>query len=319
VLLGLLLPAVQKVRDAAARLSCMNNLKQAGLALHQFADARGALPPGAVLGPFPEANINTDAVHGCWPFVLPYLEQQALCNAYRWDEANINTDAVHGCWPFVLPYLEQQALCNAYRWDVDFFNLANQPTVATQLKILQCPSAQANRVVDASHSDGAFENGGAGACSDYGPVARVSPALVAWGLIDPASSYEGALPVNRMTRLTAISDGLSNTLLAAEDAGRPQRWQAGRYVPGSFAAGGPWASSANPVVIMGVSSDGTILPGSCALNCTNDRQPYSFHAGGANFLFADGSVHFLPAALDIRVLAALATRAGGEVVSGADW
>jgi len=287
VLIGLLLPAVQKVRDAAARLSCMNNLKQAGLALHQFADARGALPPGAVFGPFPEANIDTDAVHGCWPFVLPYLEQQALFNAYRWD--------------------------------VDFFNLANQPTVATQLKILQCPSAQANRVVDASHSDGAFENGGAGACSDYGPVARVLPGLAAWGYIDPAGDYRGALPVNSMTRVLDITDGTSNTLLAAEDAGRPQRWRAGRYVPGSFAAGGPWASSANPVVIMGASSDGTILPGPCALNCTNNRQPYSFHAGGANFLFADGSVHFLQAALDIRVLAALATRAGGEVVSGADW
>jgi prepilin-type N-terminal cleavage/methylation domain-containing protein/prepilin-type processing-associated H-X9-DG protein len=287
VLLGLLLPGVQKVRDAAARLSCMNNLKQAGLALHQFADARGALPPGAVLGPFPEASINTDAVHGCWPFVLPYLEQQALCNAYRWD--------------------------------VDFFNEANQLTVAIQLKILQCPSTQANRVVDASHSDGAFEDGGEGACIDYGPVACVSPALVAWGLIDPARSYEGALPVNRMTRLTAITDGTSNTLLVAEDAGRPQRWQAGRYVPGSFAAGGPWASSANPVVIIGASSDGSILPGPCALNCTNDRQPYSFHAAGANFLFADGSVHFLPAALDIRVLAGLATRAGGEVLpSGVD-
>jgi prepilin-type processing-associated H-X9-DG protein/prepilin-type N-terminal cleavage/methylation domain-containing protein len=285
MLIGLLLPAVQKVRGAAARLSCMNNLKQAGLALHQFADARGAFPPGAVLGPFPETGIDTNAVHGCWPFVLPYLEQQALFNAYQWD--------------------------------VDFFNPANQPTVATQLKILQCPSAQANRVVDASH--GAFKNGGAVACIDYGPVAGVSPALVPWGFIDPVSSYEGALPVNRMTRLTAISDGLSNTLLVAEDAGRPQLWRAGRYVPRSFAAGGAWASNANPVVIMGASSDGTILPGPCALNCTNNQQPYSFHTGGANFLFADGSVHFLQAALDIRVLAALATRAGGEMLpSGVD-
>jgi len=282
VLLGLLLPAVQKVREAAARLSCQNNLKQTGLALHQFAGDRGALPPGAVHGPMPSAGVATDAVHGCWPFVLPYLEQQALSSAYRWD--------------------------------VDFFNLANQPAVATQLKILQCPSAQANRVVDASHSDGAFENGGAGACSDYGPVARVLPGLAAWGYIDPAGDYRGALPVNSMTRVLDITDGTSNTLLAAEDAGRPQLWRAGRLVPGLFSAGGPWASSANPVVIRGASADGSILPGPCGINCTNDQQPYSFHAGGANFLFADGSVHFLQAALDIRVLAALATRAGGEVL-----
>jgi prepilin-type processing-associated H-X9-DG protein len=174
-------------------------------------------------------------------------------------------------------------------------------------------------VVDAGHSDGAFTGGGRGACSDYGPVAGVCPGLKAWGYIDPAGNYEGSLRVNRMTRLTDISDGTSTTLLAAEDAGRPQLWQAGRYVPGSFAAGGPWASSANPVVITGASSDGSILPGPCGINCTNDRQPYSFHAGGANFLFADGSVHFLPAAIDIRVLAGLATRAGGEVVTGDDF
>jgi prepilin-type processing-associated H-X9-DG protein len=205
-----------------------------------------------------------------------------------------------------------------FLWDVDFFDQGNQPAVATQLKILQCPSAQANRVVDAGHGDGAFQNGGQGACIDYGPVARVSPALVAWGLIDPPSSYEGALPVNRMTRLAAITDGLSHTLLVSEDAGRPQLWQAGRYVPGEFAAGGPWASSANPLVIMGASTDGTILPGPCAIDCTNKQQPYSFHTGGANFLFADGSVRFLQTGIDIRVLAALATRAGGEVVSGSD-
>jgi HAD superfamily hydrolase (TIGR01450 family) len=71
--------------------------------------------------------------------------------------------------------------------------------------------------------------------------------------------------------------------------------------------------------IRGASADGSQVPGTCAINCTNDRQPYGFHTGGANFLFADGSVHFLPAAIDIRVLAGLATRAGGEVVSGKDY
>jgi len=283
VLIGLLLPAVQKVRDAAARLSCTNNLKEAGLALHQFADARGAFPPGAVFGPFLEANINTDAVHGCWPFVLPYLEQSALFNAYRWD--------------------------------VDFFDLANQPTVAAPLKILQCPSAQPNRFVQIDHPDGAFSNGGQGSCIDYGPVQGVGPGLALWGWIDAVSNYEGAFPMNRMIRVLEITDGASNTLLVAEDAGRPQLWRAGHSIPNEFSFGGPWASSANAVFLRGASADGAQLPGPCAINCTNDRQPYSFHTGGANFLFADGSVHFLKAAIDIRVLAALATRAGGEVLS----
>jgi prepilin-type processing-associated H-X9-DG protein len=287
VLIGLLLPAVQKVRAAAARLSCMNNLKQAGLALHQFADDRGAFPPGAVYGPFPQAGVNAEVLHGCWPFLLPYLEQEALAGQYRWD--------------------------------VDFFDPANQPAVATPLRILQCPAAAADRVVDASHSDGAFVRGGQGACIDYGPVLGVGPGLAASGLIDAVGDLGGALPEDRMIRVTDITDGTSSTLLVAEDAGRPQRWQAGRYVAGAFSFGGPWASSANPVLIRGSSADGSQAPGPCAINCTNDRQPYSFHAGGANFLFADGSVHFLPAGMSIRVLAALATRAGGEVVSASDW
>jgi prepilin-type processing-associated H-X9-DG protein/prepilin-type N-terminal cleavage/methylation domain-containing protein len=288
VLIGLLLPAVQTVRRTAARLSCTNNLKQAGLALHQFAGDRGAFPPGVVDGPLPEAGVSTDSLHGCWPFLLPYLEQQALFSAYRWD--------------------------------VDFFDLANQPTVATPLRILQCPSAQPNRFVVMENPDGAFINGGQGACIDYGPVQGVDPKLALLGLMDPVGSYEGALPVNRMTGVVEITDGTSNTLLVAEDAGRPQLWQAGRYVPGPFSFGGPWASSANAVMIRGASADGSQVPGPCAINCTNNQQPYSFHAGGANFLFADGSVHFLKAAIDIRVLAALATRAGGEVLTcGADY
>jgi prepilin-type processing-associated H-X9-DG protein/prepilin-type N-terminal cleavage/methylation domain-containing protein len=287
VLIGLLLPAVQKVRAAAARAQCGNHLHQLGLALHQFEAARGRLPPGAVFGPLPEAGVATDAVHGCWPFLLPYLEQEALARQYRWD--------------------------------VDFFDPANQPAVAAQLKVLQCPAAEPDRVVDSGHGDGAFTGGGRGACGDYAPVAGVRPGLAAWGYAGPAGSYEGALPVNRMNRMTDIRDGTSATLLAAEDAGRPQLWRAGRYVPGPFSYGGPWASSANAVVVAGSSADGSQLLGPCAINCTNERQPYAFHPGGANFLFADGAVHFLRAGLEVRVLAALATRAGGEAVSAGDW
>jgi prepilin-type processing-associated H-X9-DG protein len=72
-------------------------------------------------------------------------------------------------------------------------------------------------------------------------------------------------------------------------------------------------------MLQGASPDGTTRPGPCAINCTNDREVYSFHARGANSVFADGSVHFLNADMSIRILAALVTRAGGEASSPSDY
>src|SRR5262249_29142861 len=127
VLIGLLLPAVQKVREAANRMACSSNLKNHGLALHHFENAHGRFPPGLVIGPSPPAGVTTSTQHGSWVFLLPYLEQQALANRYRWDRS----------------------------WD----DPANRSVAMTQLRILQCPSAEPNRV-------GAPERGG-GACTDY--------------------------------------------------------------------------------------------------------------------------------------------------------
>jgi prepilin-type processing-associated H-X9-DG protein len=72
-------------------------------------------------------------------------------------------------------------------------------------------------------------------------------------------------------------------------------------------------------VIWGARDDGKELLGSCGINCSNNSQPYSFHPEGANFAFADGSVHFLKDSLSVRVLARLTTRAGGEVIAGGEW
>jgi hypothetical protein len=69
----------------------------------------------------------------------------------------------------------------------------------------------------------------------------------------------------------------------------------------------------------GLSYDGTTQPGPCAINCTNDRVVYSFHPGGAYAVFADCSVHFLKAGMDIRSFTRVVTRAGGEVVSAGDY
>jgi prepilin-type N-terminal cleavage/methylation domain-containing protein/prepilin-type processing-associated H-X9-DG protein len=288
VLIGLLIPAVQKVREAASRMKCSNNLKNLGLALHSYHDTHGKFPPGQVKGPLPEARV-TNAIN-------------------------------HGWGPFVLRFIEEQALANQYDWDVDTSDRLNQPVVTTQLKVFQCPSAEPDRFYTAGPSSA---YGGKNACGDYAPTWYVDPEfvpfLVARDWIDRPTDPRGVLVPNEMTRLAAISDGTSNTILLTEDAGRPRQWRRGKPGPDQTVQGGPWAAFNSGIILQGSTADGSQRPGPCALNCTNEREVYSFHSGGANAVFADGSVHFLKAGMSIRVLAALVTRAGGEALPGGDW
>jgi len=278
VLIGLLLPAVQKVREAANRLSCGNNLKQLGLALHQFHNAQGRFPPGQVRGPYPAAGVYRPVRHGWAVFILPYVEQQPLYDLYHWDQ--------------------------------DSGGPANQGVVAHPLKNFWCPSAPEQ---DRYYLRGPVASyGGKGACGDYAPTWYVDPVLA-------EGDNQGVLVLNSMTKMTDIIDGTSNTILLTEDAGRPRLWRAGKAGPDQVVLGGPWAGFVTEITLKGSQPDGMSRPGPCALNCTNDHEVYSFHTGGANAVFADGSVHFLKAGMSIRILAALVTRAGGEVVSSSDY
>jgi prepilin-type N-terminal cleavage/methylation domain-containing protein/prepilin-type processing-associated H-X9-DG protein len=285
VLIGLLIPAVQKIRAAADRSACANNLHQIGLALHQHENACHRFPPGGVGGPYAPLGITSHATHGCWPFLLPYLEQETLARQYQWNS----------------------------NWS----DPVNQAVVTTPLRVLQCPSAEPNRIGAES-----LTNPGQGACTDYGPLKGVnlSLQLASPSLIDPVAKLDGAMPINYMARVTDIVDGTSQTIMIAESADRPKLWRVGQNVAGGFSNGGPWASGINRIDVWGSNATGTSRPGACAINCTNQSgEVYSFHTGGANVLFADGSVRFLQAGIDIRIFARLITRAGGEVVSADDF
>jgi prepilin-type processing-associated H-X9-DG protein len=198
------------------------------------------------------------------------------------------------------------------RWDLNGGDPGNQAVAAVPVKIFQCPSApEQDRTMPIS--------GGMGACGDYAPTERVDPVLASMGLIHPVANYKGILELNALKAITDIQDGTANTILLTEDAGRPRAWMAGQAGPDQAVVGCGWSGYNNPLTIKGSTPDGQAHYGPCAINCTNDGELYSFHPGGANAVFGDGSVHFLNAAINIRTLAVLATRAGGEVVSANDY
>jgi len=132
-------------------------------------------------------------------------------------------------------------------------------------------------------------------------------------------SVGGVLIRGQNVRLTEVRDGASSTIMVGEDAGRPHLYNAGQLVDGYLARGAAWASGGGPFIVDGSSTDGSIPVGPCAINCTNNGEFYSFHPGGAQAVFADGSVHFLQRNMSIATLAALVTRQGGEVVSEGDY
>jgi prepilin-type processing-associated H-X9-DG protein len=285
VLIALLLPAVQAARETARRVQCTNNLKQIGLAMHNYADAYGGLPPQRIW----------NASGGPW-----YV------------------GSVHGWAVSTLSYLEQGTLYNAYNMDQAFFEPVNQTAVSTPLNAFLCPSAPGNRMVEALPIPPSYTPDPKlkGAVGDYWAL---------YGYYDPVRLpqqpyHDGALERLRHQPFAAITDGTSNTLLLVEKGGRPAWWMRGRKQDGvpadqisSFNWVGPWASY-NAFWARGYSQDGSVSFGTCAINCNNDLGVYSLHPGGANALLCDGSVRSLREGMDLFVFYALVSRSEGEVV-----
>src|SRR5262245_2485183 len=140
-----------------------------------------------------------------------------------------------------------------------------------------------------------------------------------WPIIQPVD-WNGIL-IYYPTRFADVKDGTSSTFLIVEDAGRTELYRMGRRAAGNSSSGA-WADPDYELALDG-SDLLTTGPGQgmgpCVMNCTNDNEVYSFHNGGANMLFADGSVHFIRDSIKNTIFAALSTRDSGEVISASEW
>jgi prepilin-type processing-associated H-X9-DG protein/prepilin-type N-terminal cleavage/methylation domain-containing protein len=291
VLIGLLLPAVQKVREAANRIKCQNNLKQLALAAHHH-DARGAFPTGLHMG----VHMGGGRYAGgtSWMVeLLPYIEQDNLQK--KWDYNDFRNNVAGGI----------------------------NSTTAQIIQIHLCPSDQLN--------DRFYFNGVIPASRGFYGLGTYCGNAGMRSYPSTQRSRDGIFSLDSSVRLADITDGSSNTFLFGERSHRDPEFDRvafRSYAPlagvgawgGVVAAqltGGPLhnltLSSAVPInyrVPPGtpVGDLPTIYDRLCAFG--------SSHPGGANFAFADGSVRFLSDSTPLLVLQALSTRAGGEVVAG---
>jgi len=308
ILVALLLPAIQYAREAARRSQCTNNMKQLGIAVHAFHDARKKLPSS--IRPVATSTVRLGA-----------LTQ-------------------------LLPYLEEKQMWNQYNSSVNWSDPLNLPVTSAVVRTFQCPSSPRPDRLDGQPD--LVQSGGPSAwnpnlvaVTDSAPTIGIDPRL---GLVFPAIKVGiGVLPKNQVGTWSEVQDGLSNTIMLVESAGRPFLYRRGPQLVNSDQRisrvnGGGWARPASDLLYSATSKDGTVIPpasfgDAIAFNATNGddvggaayphpvygtegtSQPFSFHSTGINVLFADGSVKLIDESVDIAVFAALITRDQAELVS----
>ncbi len=295
ILIGLLLPAVQKVREAAARLQCTNNLKQLGLATHGYHDAYQFFP------------------------------------ASGWTKAGAGNPAGkwHSWRTVILPYVEQDNLRRAFDLNFNWWEPVNLPAAFTQVKLYQCPSTPNRATITSAPAKASPAPGRPAltfaqpvAPTDYEALQGVQHAAINPHL--PVAIYDANNRFSVMHRdsqntMLSITDGTSSTIMVVEAAARPLVYR-GRTAQPSLVndQGISWVDNEGAFSFDGAAADGSLE--GCGLNCAkvmnarNDNEPYSFHTGGMNALFGDGHVQFLRDSMPVATFAALSTRAAGEVV-----
>ena len=327
ILIGLLLPAVQKVREAAARIKCSNNMKQLGLALHNYEGTYQSLPPASVQppngGPYSDLSEYLKvgfngtlgshyAKHSFLSILLPFIEQ-----------ANVLTQGAGGI---------------NYRLDWD--NIANQPVSSTRIPTYECPSAPNDHTIPATLGTPAL--GFVARTTDYFATTRANNVPNAWvavglrfpggatGTTADSNAVLGILVNAKRTPFSAVTDGLSNTFMVAEDAARPDGWAYGKkYTPQPTFVNGAWAGAGFDIVCAGTiapavagtqpakatGANAALANTACSVNCWNQGEIYAFHTGVANVCMGDGSVRTVKSTLSMASLFKFAVRNDGNVIS----
>ncbi|MBC7816890.1 MAG: DUF1559 domain-containing protein [Planctomycetaceae bacterium] len=296
VLIALLLPAVQSARGAAAKAQCQSNQKQIGLALHNFHETNNVFPASG------------------WTMVGPGNPAGKFV----------------GWRPLILPYIEQANLKKLYDFNLNWWEGTNPVTAAVPVMAFQCPStpsrAVTTAVAKAPRPAMVFSN--PVAPTDYEAIMGVHPASINPHL--PTALYNATnrfsiMSRNSTFRFRDVRDGTSSTIAVVECAARPKvyRGQAENSTL-SNDQGICWADSEGPFSFDGARADGAAEgcgpAGGCtrAMNGRNDNEPYSFHSGGANFLFVDGRVKFVNQSINLGVFAAMCTMNASEVITSDD-
>jgi prepilin-type N-terminal cleavage/methylation domain-containing protein/prepilin-type processing-associated H-X9-DG protein len=348
ILIGLLLPAVQKVRAAAARMACQNNLKQMGLATLNFEAANGWFPWNAI-------TKNNEQIPYI-PFVAGTVPTAGQTGGTQGRCSALVT---------LLPYIEQGNYVSIYTFNLDWADPANQSSGVSNalIKTYRCPADQATSL-PITYSSGAtnYISGGnnsfappnapgsstniygtavypttkttaSGVVSSYTTLCQVkttkgtigtdtsaeigftNPTVAAGVPWAGSIGSHGAMQQNGPTTIEQITDGTSNTTLFSEAAGRDKQWYTSSSVALPAGTTGPiWNDSDNRITVTGTDPTGMTTYGPCAMNCNNQTDIYSFHTGGANICFADGHVQFVNSGISIVTLASLVTKGGGEVI-----
>jgi prepilin-type N-terminal cleavage/methylation domain-containing protein/prepilin-type processing-associated H-X9-DG protein len=331
VLIALLLPSVQSAREAARRASCSNNLKQIGLALHNYESTWAALPPGGQGSTYRRAGAETV---GSTAFADPSVFAR------------------------ILPFLEGRQVADAYNFDLVYHDQrgANYTAATTIVASYLCPSANPRGTADGREAtmdplDAMAQRDKVGyALTSYGTTAYtdIRPdgqpgdpafgALPATPLRDARFRADGLLSLDH-TRVSACTDGLSNTTAIAEDPRGPYgispytepvdtsyRGTTLHDYPEGKKRYWRWPESDNGFGVSGppnnewrpAEGDSPYYtgphPAAGTDGGTNDEVS-SFHPSGANALFGDGSVRFLKDSINPLVLRSIVTRSGGETIS----